>query len=134
MTSSVMSSQSVILTTAMAVSGAVIFLSLTCMRNLPINHQNSDSKQQTHLPNSCLRSCLSSDDKNKKRKNKRVKFADNVKDHKSELTRIISGKKEKKVEIIDDKKIPEIRRMPANRAALYQGILRDRVHQVKCSY
>ncbi|XP_021731842.1 uncharacterized protein LOC110698659 [Chenopodium quinoa] len=130
MTSSVITSQSVILTTAMAVSGAVILLSLNRIRNLPTTHQNSSSNSQTYLPPPCLRSCLSSDDKKKKKKKKRVKFAENVKDHKSELTKMINGKKEKKVEIFIDDKIPEFRRMPANRAALYQGILRDRVHRI----
>lgn len=70
---------------------------------------------------------------------KRVKFADNVKDKKCDFTNIITPvneKKMKKVEIFEDdkKKIPEFRRMPANRAALYHGILKDRVHRVECSY
>lgn len=136
MTSSVMSSQNVILTTAMAVSGAVILLSLSRIRILPTTttHQNSVSQSQKQLPMSSLRSCLSTDDKKKKNKKKKVKFADNVKDKKSELTKIISMKKEKQYENVQNQKIPEFQRMPANRAALYHGILRDRVHRIQCSY
>ncbi|CAO2815264.1 unnamed protein product [Amaranthus hypochondriacus] len=126
MASSVISSPSVILTTAMAVSGAFIFLSLCRTKNLPITHHNSDSP---------LRSCLSSDDKRREKKKKKVKFADNVKDQKNEFTTMISKKKKKKIQIYEGEKLnPENHQMPANRAALYHGILRDRVHRIECSY
>lgn len=126
MASSVISSPSVILTTAMAVSGAFIFLSLCRIKNLPITHHNSDSP---------LRSCLSSDDKRREKKKKKVKFADNVKDQKNEFTTMISKKKKKKIQIYEGEKLnPEFHQMPANRAALYHGILRDRVHRIECSY
>ncbi|KAL2928353.1 5-methyltetrahydropteroyltriglutamate--homocysteine methyltransferase [Bienertia sinuspersici] len=129
MTSPVLSSQNVILTTAMAVSGAVIYLSLCRIKTLPNTHQNSVSHSPDHLPSSSLRSCLSSDDKRgeKRKKNKRVKFADNVKEEKTEFN---VEKKEKKFQKYEVEKVPEFRRMPANRAALYQGILRDRVNRI----
>lgn len=138
MSSSVMSSQSVILTTAMAVSGALIFLSLARIKSLPITLHNSASHTfNNNNPSSRLRSCLASDDKKeKKKKKKRVKFADNVKDHipKSEIkiAKFSSDKKMKRVEILKSEKFLRVSQMPSNRAALYHGILRDRVHRIEC--
>ncbi|KAL9244679.1 hypothetical protein vseg_018434 [Gypsophila vaccaria] len=115
MNCSVMSSQNVIITTAMAISGAVIFYSLYHIKNLP-SSQNLPINQNLPLP-SCLSSGeLTQDSKKKKKKIKRVKFAENVSEKKDE-------KKKKRCEISG-------RIMPANRAALYHGILRDRPHRV----
>ncbi|KAL9238600.1 hypothetical protein vseg_012998 [Gypsophila vaccaria] len=122
MSSLVLSSQSVIITTAMAVSGAVILLSLCKIKNLPSIHHLPVTR---NLPNSSsLRSCLSSgklkgNSKNKKKK--RVKFAEDVKKNDS------SNKF-----VIRTKKVSECcEKMPANRAALYHGILRDRVYRIE---
>ncbi|XP_074278930.1 uncharacterized protein LOC141602668 [Silene latifolia] len=123
MSSSVLSSQSVIITTAMAVSGAVILLSLCRIKNLP------SSIQQT---SPSLRSCLSSErlkGENKNKKKKRVKFAENVKEDKSETN--YANKKKKNKEEVKSRKVSKFREMPANQAALYHGILRDRVHRVE---
>ena len=76
----------------------------------------------------------------KQRKKKRVRFAGNVKDTKG------NGKEYRKREL-SRRTVPEpvtkpgktgsvcgISTMPANRMALYHGILRDRDHRTQCSY
>lgn len=134
-----MSSQSVILTTAMAVSGAVIYLSLSGIRNFPSTHQLSTLHKHKHkLSNphsspssSSLRSCLSSGGrKREKNKKKRVKFSDHV----NVQTFEIDNHREINEELSKTKQISESSRMPANQAALYHGILRDRLHRVQSSY
>ncbi|KAK9690382.1 hypothetical protein RND81_09G123700 [Saponaria officinalis] len=123
MSCSVLSSQSVIITTAMAVSGVVILLSLCKIKNLPTIQQLPFNQNS-----SSLRSCLSSGKlkgNNSKRKKKKVKFAEDVKEE------IIEVKKKKNDKIIRTKKMSEFCNMPANRAALYHGILRDRLHRVE---
>ncbi|KAH9610621.1 hypothetical protein KSS87_002181, partial [Heliosperma pusillum] len=126
MSSSVLSSQSMIITTAMAVSGAVILLSLCRIKNLPSIQPNSPS----------LRSCLSSERlkaENKNKKKKRVKFAESVNDEKSD-TNYTKKKKKDEEEVVKSTKVSKFREiMPANRAALYRGILRDRIHRVESS-
>ncbi|KAE8680819.1 phospholipase D alpha 1 [Hibiscus syriacus] len=121
-------SQGLVLATAMVVSSTFIFL--TFSRKKP-----SSSSKQT------LRSCLSSDGKKrdkKKKKNKKVKFAENVKEtsgdgeeyRKEQQKKLIAGRSGSKVDGICRNQ------MPANRVALYNGILRDRVHvhRMGCSY
>lgn len=67
-----------------------------------------------------------------KKKKKKVKFAEDVKDTKGngELYRRKWGQVQKSCgnEIAGSQKIP------ANRAALYTGILKDRVHTLQHSY
>ncbi|KAF5932333.1 hypothetical protein HYC85_028504 [Camellia sinensis] len=124
--SSILSSPGVVLVTAMAVSGTVIFLSFRREKNFPTTQfsGNRDSKQ-------VLRSCLSSvDDKKKQRKKKRVQFAESVKDQTG------NGEEYRKER---NKKTSGIQRncrrgIPGNRMALYNGILRDRVQRVEFSY
>ncbi|KAK9282309.1 hypothetical protein L1049_005223 [Liquidambar formosana] len=131
--SSILSPQAVVLGTAMAVSGAVIFLALSRQKSYPSaqfsrNHNSHPTKQG-------LRSCLSSDDKKRERKKKRVHFAENVKDpsgnseeFRKEHRRSVKFGGSCRAEI------PGIPEVPENRIALYNGILRDRVRRMECSF
>lgn len=65
-----------------------------------------------------------------KKKKKKVKFAEDVKDTKGngELYRK-EGRKRSEIQ-----KSCGNEKMPANHAALYTGILKDRVHRIQYSY
>jgi len=87
-----------------------------------------------------LRIIFDAEEKKKQRKNKKkkVKFAENVKEtkgngeeyRKKSLRRIVPE------QMIKPEKTGSVCRndMPANRIALYNGILRDRDHRIQCSY
>ena len=97
----------------------------------------TESDLANSVPDASLTSStdMTLDSSSKPKKKKKVKFADNVKDQKNEFTTMISKKKKKKIQIYEGEKLnPEFHQMPANRAALYHGILRDRVHRIECSY
>ncbi|OMO54323.1 hypothetical protein CCACVL1_27884 [Corchorus capsularis] len=122
-------SQGLVLATAMVVSSTVIFL--TFSRQL---------KPFSPPPKQTLRSCLCSDGKKRDRKKKKVHFAENVKDtrgngeeYRKEQTRKIIAAAES---VGRSRNVDGFCRneMPANRVALYSGILRDRVHRTECSY
>ncbi|XVF24795.1 hypothetical protein REPUB_Repub13aG0158400 [Reevesia pubescens] len=126
-------SQGLVLATAMVVSSTVIFLTFSRQKSLS-------------PPKQTLRSCLSSEGKKKDKKKKKVKFAENVKEtsgngeeyrkeqHKkliaaaTRTTTTAAAGRSRKVDGFCRSEIP------ANRIALYNGILRDRVHKVECSY
>lgn len=65
-----------------------------------------------------------------KKKEKKVKFADNVKKGDSKGRKI---KERNTVILVENQNQIEEGRMPANRVALYQGILRDRLHRMGCT-
>ncbi|KAK8618951.1 hypothetical protein V6N13_132926 [Hibiscus sabdariffa] len=116
-------SQGLVLATAMVVSSTVIFL--TFSRQKP---SSSSSKQ-------ALRSCLSSDGKRRnKKKKKKVKFAESVKEPSGNgeeyRKKMVAGRSRSEADGFCRSQ------MPANRVALYNGILRDRVHvhRMECSY
>ncbi|GMI92800.1 hypothetical protein like AT1G52565 [Hibiscus trionum] len=129
-----LSSQGMVLATAMAVSGTVILLALRLQKSLD---QISQPSQQV------LRSCISSEEKKRevKKKKKKVHFAEDVKEPRSDGAEFRKQLKNR-VRINNSaasamKSAPKFRKfragkdrgMPANRAALYNGILRDRVVQ-----
>ncbi|KAF7154017.1 hypothetical protein RHSIM_Rhsim01G0069000 [Rhododendron simsii] len=141
--SSILNSQGVVLATAMAVSGTVILLALRLQKSFPAAQFQSSSPQ---LP----RSCISSDGKKREKKKKRVQFAEDVVDpvgNSDEFRRqhnnatatatnsdgLYSNSSSKEEE---RERKREVRGMPANRAALYNGILRDRLvhHRLAYSY
>ncbi|KAK7330107.1 hypothetical protein VNO77_24293 [Canavalia gladiata] len=116
--SSMISAQGVVFATAMAVSGTVILLALRLQRSFPL-HETPSS------PPPILRSCISSDGKKSKKK-KRVHFAEDVVEScrdGEEFRRSFNSNSESKVQET------KIQGMPANRVALYNGILKDRVAQ-----
>ncbi|KAL1189444.1 hypothetical protein V5N11_025090 [Cardamine amara subsp. amara] len=131
------SNGTVAIATAMVFSSTALFL--TMARQFHGNHQTSKIQNQTPRP--ILRSCLSSEETKKQRKQiKKVRFADNVKDTKG-------NGKEYRRRALNRRIVPEpvtepgktdsicrISTMPANRMALYNGILRDRDHRIQCSY
>ncbi|XP_059645732.1 uncharacterized protein LOC132287210 [Cornus florida] len=129
---SILSSHGVFLATAIAVSGAAIFLALLRReKNFPPTQISSGNQliHPHHPTKQILRSCLSSDEKRRERKKKRVQFADSVKD--GEELRKEKKRKSKRSWWTEN---PEIHGIPGNRVALYNGILRDRVPRMECSY
>ncbi|QCD80688.1 uncharacterized protein LOC114179540 [Vigna unguiculata] len=125
---SMISAQGVAVATAMAVSGTVILLALRLQKSFPppqfALHQIPPSSPPV------LRSCISNaGKKSKKKKMKRVHFAEDVvescRDGQEFRNRISRSKKVLKSSN-EDMKNGE---MPTNRVALYNGILRDRVAQ-----
>ncbi|XP_042063671.1 uncharacterized protein LOC121807499 [Salvia splendens] len=116
-----LSSQGLVLATAMAVSaGTVVLIDLLRGKYFP-------PISQIHQ-NQLLKSCLSSG--SKKKKKKKVKFAEDVKEPKGngELYRKAGSKRS---EIQKKSCGNELKKMPANHAALYNGILKQRMG---CSY
>ncbi|KAH7547398.1 uncharacterized protein LOC107407483 [Ziziphus jujuba] len=140
--SSVLSSQGLVLATAMAVSSTVLFLAFSRHKTtfLPTQFSGTGSYNDSQQPKKhVLRSCLCSGDsrKKKQRKKKKVQFAENVKEPSGNGEEFKKQhKKTSKSEKSSNSRnqMSGIRGMPANRIALYNGILRDRVHRMECSY
>ncbi|CAK9177207.1 unnamed protein product [Ilex paraguariensis] len=139
--SPVLTSQGAVLATAVAVSGTVILLAFRLQKSSSPTTQFSINLIP-RSPSSVPRSCISSDGKKREKKKKRVHFAEDVVDPTG------NGEAYRKLHsnIHHSQTSPENssalkngagvqRGMPANRAALYNGILRDRVlHRVAYSH
>ncbi|CAI9766079.1 unnamed protein product [Fraxinus pennsylvanica] len=135
--SSVLSSKGLVLATSMAVSaGTVILFDLLREKYFaPTQFQESPPAKQ--LLKSCLTSSSQKMEKKNKKKEKRVKFADDVKDSRGngELYRKLRKKSSKAEATCCGNEILGYNGlMPANRVALYNGILKDRVQRIGCSY
>ncbi|XP_010465564.1 PREDICTED: uncharacterized protein LOC104745891 [Camelina sativa] len=132
------SNGTIVIATAMVCSSTALFLAMSRQ----FHGHNQTSKVLDQSPRPILRSCLSSEETKKQRKKiKKVRFADNVKDTKG------NGKEYRRREL-NRRNVPEpatkpgkngsmcriSTTMPANRMALYSGILRDRDHRTQCSY
>ncbi|KZV56056.1 hypothetical protein F511_06073 [Dorcoceras hygrometricum] len=129
-----LTSQALVLATAMAASaGTLIIFNLLQERYTPIPR-----KQDSRIHGKeALKSCLSSGGKrrNGKRRIKKVRFADDVKDSRRDLNEKFERKAGEKIESsCCGKEMLGLRRMPANRVALYSGILRNRVQMMEYSY
>ncbi|KAJ0238514.1 hypothetical protein HA466_0241350 [Hirschfeldia incana] len=129
------SNGTVAIATAMVFSSTALFLATA--RQF---YGNQTSKIQDQSPSPTLRSCLSYV-KQQRKKKKKVRFAENVKDTKG------NGKEYRRMWELSQRTVPErvtkpgktgsvcgISTMPANRMALYNGILRDRDYRTQCSY
>ncbi|KAF9662903.1 hypothetical protein SADUNF_Sadunf18G0102800 [Salix dunnii] len=135
--SSSLCSQGVVLATAMAVSGTIILLAFRLQKTLlPSDQFPGDHHQIPESSQQALRSCIASEGK-KKGKKKRVHFAEDVvdprgdgeefrKQHEAVFLTQNSSSSSSSSSSTEFKKSGQQRRMPANRAALYNGILRDR--------
>ncbi|XWS27008.1 hypothetical protein CRYUN_Cryun26dG0079100 [Craigia yunnanensis] len=133
---SILSTQGVVLATAMAVSGTVILLAFRLQKSFPLDQIPQPSQQ-------VLRSCISSEGKKReKKKKKKVHFAEDVMDPRGdgeEFRRQVKnpvriGSNNSPAALNSSPKFKKIgggkdRGMPANRVALYNGILKDRVVQ-----
>ncbi|KAM0933299.1 hypothetical protein DsansV1_C35g0227511 [Dioscorea sansibarensis] len=132
--------------TAMAVSGTVILLALCRPRTLTdASTQNSQSKKLG------LRPCINSgspgeSSQMKKKKEKRVRFAEDVVvefeaegssedefdyDYNYNYT---YGEEYGVTQEQEEEEEGIVEKMPANRVALYNGILQARMHRIACSY
>ncbi|KAK6912210.1 hypothetical protein RJ641_024303 [Dillenia turbinata] len=124
--SSILGSQGVVVATAIALSGTILLYKIS--KNFP----NSPflENHNSHPSNQALRSCLCSDQRKKEKKKKKVQFAKNVKDPigNSEEFRKIQ-RKSARIQRKCGNEIPGNHGMPENRVALYNGILRDRIHR-----
>nr|AFK34760.1 unknown [Medicago truncatula] len=114
----------------MVVSTTVLYLTFC-------KQKNSSTFQFHETPNSenkpILRSCLYTEEKKreKRRNKKKVKFSENV------MVKEFREKPGKKNRVSINEcrnEIPETKAMPANRVALYNGILRDRVQRMGCCH
>ncbi|XP_042063107.1 uncharacterized protein LOC121806989 [Salvia splendens] len=124
--SSILSAQSVVLATAMAVSGTVILLAAR-------RHQKPPSSTVNYsLPPSSIISSSDEGKKRKKKKKKKVHFAEDVVDPRGNSEEYRKSQKANFNKYSNSTTLSKggrIQEMPANRVALYNGILRDRVHQ-----
>ncbi|KAK6915037.1 hypothetical protein RJ641_020154 [Dillenia turbinata] len=128
--SSILGSQGVFVATAIALSGTILLFTLSkTFPNSPFLENHNP-----HPSNQTLRSCLCSDERKKEKKKKKVQFAKTVKDPigNSEEFRKLQ-RKSSRIQRNCGNDIPGTRGIPENRVALYNGILRDRVHRMEYS-
>ncbi|OVA06702.1 hypothetical protein BVC80_787g11 [Macleaya cordata] len=130
MSSILMSSQGMAFATAMAVSGTVILLAFCRPKSTFSATQFSISDMNSKSDPQNLRSCIYSEEKKREKKmKKKVHFAEDVVDpvgNSEEFRR----EHKRSVRLNQDCRSQkhEVRGIPANRMALYNGILRDREH------
>ncbi|XP_058774081.1 uncharacterized protein LOC131648340 [Vicia villosa] len=126
-------SQGLVFTTAMVVSTTMLYLVFSKQKNNP-----SFQIQGNHV----LRSCLYSEEKKKERKmntkksKKKVRFAESVKEEREKKSEVVRKEKQRKRNRVYSSncrsETSKSRGIPANRIALFNGILRDRVHRMEC--
>ncbi|XAR66894.1 hypothetical protein NMG60_11013267 [Bertholletia excelsa] len=119
--SPILTSQGAVLATAMAVSGTVLLLVLRLQKSLPA----------TEFP---PKPCISSDGKRRGKKKKRVHFAEDVVDPTGNGEEFRRQHRSVCTSSSPEPQRKELRGMPANRVALYNGILRDRLVHRRLAY
>ncbi|ESW07740.1 hypothetical protein PHAVU_010G155100 [Phaseolus vulgaris] len=128
-------SQGLVFTSAMLFSTTLLYLAFSKHKSSPQFQIPSDSNKQI------LRSCIYSEEKKRERKKnkKRVKFAKNVtvkeveRDSKEE-NREEQGRQNRVSASECKRENPRNGEIPANRVALYNGILRDRGQRMACCH
>ncbi|XP_022955913.1 uncharacterized protein LOC111457756 [Cucurbita moschata] len=125
--SSILTSQGLVIATAMVVSSTALFLAFS--KHHKINPLPSKS---------LLSSCFSSDEKNKKKKKKKkkkVRFAEDVKEPKGNGEEY-RREHDERVAMAERRTSSSCCRneIPANRVALYNGILKQRSLRTQCSF
>ncbi|KAM0920988.1 hypothetical protein ACQ4PT_007204 [Festuca glaucescens] len=120
--------------TAMALSGSLVLFSLRRFAKPALDDGDEAASEE---PASSLRPCLASSEKRPRRKGeKRVRFADGVVDNEGAAPPVrLSSSLPPAPEPTCRTTEAADHRMPANREALYRGMLRDRsVHRTAYSY
>ncbi|KAL3840972.1 hypothetical protein ACJIZ3_025563 [Penstemon smallii] len=125
-----LTSQGLVLATAMAVSAGTVILfdHFREKHFLPflIHRNNQDSSLGEKK---LLKSCLSSGEQRKGKK-KRVKFADDVKDSRGNGELYRKERRKSAENQSHSCGVIEFKNMPGNRVALYSGILKNRVQRM----
>ncbi|CAJ1951273.1 unnamed protein product [Sphenostylis stenocarpa] len=129
-------SQGLVFTTAMLLSTTLLYLAFSKHKTSPQFQIPSNTNKQI------LRSCIYSEEKKRerKKKKKKVKFAKIVmvkeveRDSKEENREEEQGKQNIVLRNDCRSENPENGEMQANRIALYNGILRDRVQRMACCH
>ncbi|KAJ0788200.1 hypothetical protein HanPI659440_Chr05g0188891 [Helianthus annuus] len=135
--SSILASNGVVLATAMA-AGTAIFIAF-CLQKPPTTTTAGAAQfAVVQLPRPCINSDGKKKEKKKKMK-KKVRFAEDVMEPSGNDDEFRRRFKSKKITLFKDeggecKHLRKYKGLPANRMALYSGILRDRdVHRVAYS-
>uniref|UniRef100_A0A9I9DG41 Uncharacterized protein n=1 Tax=Cucumis melo TaxID=3656 RepID=A0A9I9DG41_CUCME len=128
--SSILSSQGLVIATAMVVSSTALFLAFS-------NHHHKMISPIIPPSTSLLPSCFSSDEKKKQKKKKKVRFAEDVKEPKGNGEEY-RREHDEKIGLMEEtrrgRRISCRNDIPANRIALYNGILKDRSQRIQCSF
>ncbi|KAH7572409.1 hypothetical protein JRO89_XS04G0252100 [Xanthoceras sorbifolium] len=123
--SSILSSQGVVLATAMAVSGTVILLALRLQKSSQTTQYSIDQIPRESAEQ-VLRSCISSEDVVDPRGNGE-EFRRQHGSRKTSSSSSSSPSSSTSLNLSSPAQFKKSGGMPANRVALYNGILRDRV-------
>ncbi|XP_054779802.1 uncharacterized protein LOC129287613 [Prosopis cineraria] len=127
-------SRGLVLAAAMVLSSTLIYLAFSrkIIPPRPCISGNSDSRDSDkQILQPCLCSKENKVDGKKEKKKKKVKFADNVMEANDEAEN--EQRKQNRVARSCRDEIEGMMGVPANRIALYNGILKDRVRKMECS-
>ncbi|KAJ0576318.1 hypothetical protein HanOQP8_Chr05g0180271 [Helianthus annuus] len=140
--SSILAANGVVLATAMA-AGTAIFIAFCLQKPPTTTTAGAPQFAVVQLPRPCLNSDGKKKEKKKKKKKKKMKkkvrFAEDVMEPSGNGDGFRRRFKSKKITLFKDeggecKHLRKYKGLPANRMALYSGILRDRgVHRVAYS-